>query len=139
MLLLKLPQLQLILLAVLHVVDGADSDLELVLSPGIGHDLPVMNALSEDDVAEYIPENILIFLDVNVPVVCTHLEQLLRLFVVPLQKPCVLNVPDPVGDDDANDLPLGAESDEVVQLELLSLAPECMVVPALVHVVLFFL
>lgn len=138
MLLLELFELLLVLLTVFHVVDRRNSDLELVLSPCVGHDLPVMDALRERHVAEYVPEDVLLLLDVDVPVVRAHLEQLLRLLRVPLQEPSVFNVPDPVLNHNADDLSLGAEDKQVVELEFFPLAPERLVVHVL-EPVLFLL
>lgn len=103
-----------VLLRLVHVADGGYTDLELVLGPRICHDLPVVNALIETQVSEEIPEDVGVFLDVDLPAVWTDFN-IFSLYVLLLLR----SIPHPLRDDHAYHLTLRAEIEQVVNHELL--------------------
>jgi len=99
----------------LDVVDGGDANLQFVLGAGVRDDLPVVDALSEADGAEEVPEDVVVLLDVEGALVDGDVDDVDEPLVLLLGLEDVVYVPVEVRDDHADDLALVRDLDGVVE------------------------
>lgn len=106
-----------------EVVYRGDSDLHLVISSGVGYDLPVVDALFKADVSKEVPEDVFVLLDVDVPSVRADLNPLLDTFLTIKKRELLLDtlsIPNESRDDHSNDFSwVGDGTNEVLLVELL--------------------
>ena len=77
-----------------------------MLRPSISYDLPVVNALRKGFAAEEIPEDVIIFLNVNLPAIVADLKVILHLLLPGNLGQNSFTVPGEMGDDHTDDLSL---------------------------------
>ena len=91
----------------MKIISRADTNLKFMLSPSICHNLPIVNTLSKANRTKEVSEDVLILFDVNLSSISRYLKSLHHLFLLFHLRKDLLDVPNKLGDDYANDISLG--------------------------------